>query len=150
MGTTALRRARRFYIPMSSTTLASSAQPDLGRTLNWQLIVLIGVVGGFLSGLLGIGGGTAMVPLLVFLGGLAQREAHATSLAAMILIAGAALIVYGGAGRIDLVAAVALVLGSLVGARTGAGLLAKASERALKLSFGTFLILAAALLALNP
>ena len=68
----------------------------------------------------------------------------------MILIAGAALIVYGGAGRSDLVAAVALVLGWLVGARTGAGLLAKASERALKLSFGTFLILAAALLALNP
>ena len=118
--------------------------------MSWQPIVLIGVVGGFLSGLLGIGGGTAMVPLLVLLGGLAQREAHATSLAAMILIAGAALIVYGGAGRIDLVAALALILGSLLGARTGADLLAKASERALKLSFGTFLVLAAALLALNP
>jgi uncharacterized membrane protein YfcA len=135
---------------MSSTTLASPAPPALGSKLNWQLVVLIGVVGGFLSGLLGIGGGTAMVPLLVFLGGLPQREAHATSLAAMILIAGAALIVYGGAGRVDLVAAVALVLGSLVGARTGAGLLAKASERSLKLAFGIFLILAAALLALNP
>ncbi len=135
---------------MSSTSLASPAPSELGSTLSWKLIVLIGVVGGFLSGLLGIGGGTAMVPLLVFLGGLAQREAHATSLAAMILIAGAALIVYGGAGRIDFVAAMALVLGSLVGARIGAGLLATASERALKLSFGAFLILAAALLALNP
>ena len=148
--TITLRRARRFYIPMSSTALASSAPPQFGSKLGWQLIVLIGVVGGFLSGLLGIGGGTAMVPLLVFLGGLAQREAHATSLAAMILIAGAALIVYGGAGRIDFVAALALILGSLLGARTGADLLAKASERALKLSFGTFLVLAAALLALNP
>jgi len=135
---------------MSSTTLASPAPVKLGSTLSWKLIVLIGVVGGFLSGLLGIGGGTAMVPLLVFLGGLAQREAHATSLAAMILIASAALIVYGGAGRIDFVAAMALVLGSLAGARAGADLLAKASERALKLCFGAFLILAAALLALTP
>jgi len=148
--TIALPLVRRLYNSMFSSTLASSSPPTFGSKLSWQPIVLIGAVGGFLSGLLGIGGGTAMVPLLVFLGGLSQREAHATSLAAMILIAGAALIVYGGAGRIDFVAALALVLGSLVGARTGAGLLAKASERALKLSFGTFLILAAALLALNP
>ena len=86
------------------------------------MIVLIGLVGGFLSGLLGIGGGTVMVPLLVLLGGLAQREAHATSLAAMILIAGSALLVYGGAGQIDILAAAALLLGSLLGARMGADL----------------------------
>lgn len=135
---------------MFSTSHASFSSPTFGSSLNWQLIVLIGAVGGFLSGLLGIGGGTAMVPLLVFLGGLSQREAHATSLAAMILIAGAALIVYGGAGQIDFVAALALVLGSLVGARTGASLLAEASERTLKLCFGNFLIVAAALLVLNP
>lgn len=91
-----------------------------------------------------------MVPLLVLLGGLAQREAHATSLAAMILIASSALVVYGGAGRIDVLAAGALLLGSLLGAKMGADLLANASERFLKLSFGLFLILAAVLLALNP
>jgi uncharacterized membrane protein YfcA len=91
-----------------------------------------------------------MVPLLVLLGGLTQRESHATSLAAMILIAGSALVVYGGAGQIDVLAAVALLLGSLLGARMGADLLASASERTLKLSFGIFLILAAGLLALNP
>lgn len=88
-----------------------------------------------------------MVPLLVLLGGLSQRESHATSLAAMILIATAALVVYGGAGRVDLVAAVALLLGSLIGARQGADLLSKAPERMLKASFGTFLLVAAALLA---
>ena len=66
-----------------------------------------------------------MVPLLVLLGGLAQREAHATSLAAMILIASSALLVYGGAGQIDVLAAVALLLGSLLGARMGADLAGK-------------------------
>lgn len=128
----------------------SPPRAKAGGNLGWQLIVLIGLVGGFLSGLLGIGGGTVMVPLLVLLGGLAQREAHATSLAAMILIASSALVVYGGAGRIDVLAAGALLLGSLLGAKMGADLLANASERFLKLSFGLFLILAAVLLALNP
>jgi uncharacterized membrane protein YfcA len=116
------------------------------HALSWQLILSIGLVGGFLSGLLGIGGGTAMVPLLVLLGGLSQRESHATSLAAMILIAAAALIVYGGAGRVDVVAAMALLLGSVIGARQGADLLSKAPEQVLKAAFGTFLLAAAALL----
>jgi uncharacterized protein len=118
--------------------------------MSWPTIVSIGVVGGFLSGLLGIGGGTVMVPLLVMLGGLTQRESHATSLAAMILIASSALIVYGGAGRVDVLAAVALLIGSLFGAKAGADLLSRSSERALKMAFGAFLLVAAALLAINP
>ena len=90
---------------LAATGSGTTRTGDLSR----QLIVLIGLVGGFLSGLLGIGGGTAMVPLLVLLAGLSQRESHATSLAAMILIAAAALVVYGGAGRVDVVAAALLV-----------------------------------------
>lgn len=114
------------------------------------LMLVIGVVGGFFSGLLGIGGGTVMVPMLVLLGGVAQREAHATSLAAMILIATAALLVYGGAGKVDLFAAGALLIGSLAGARLGAHLLAKASDNGLKAAFGSFLIVAAVLMVINP
>jgi hypothetical protein len=113
------------------------------------LILAIGLVGGFLSGLLGIGGGTVMVPLLVLLGGLSQRESHATSLAAMIVIVAAALVVYGGAGRVDLPAALALVLGSLVGARRGADLMSGAPERVLRVSFGVFLLVAGVLLAVE-
>jgi uncharacterized membrane protein YfcA len=118
--------------------------------LSSGLTGLIGVVGGAFSGLLGIGGGTAMVPMLVLLGGFSQRDAHATSLAAMILIAAAALVVYGGAGKVDLLAATALLLGSLVGARVGAGLLSRSSEATLKLAFGLFLLVAAVLLVVHP
>jgi uncharacterized protein len=114
------------------------------------LTVMIGVVGGAFSGLLGIGGGTAMVPMLVLLGGFQQRDAHAISLAAMIMIAAAALVVYGGAGKVDLPAATALLLGSLAGARLGAGLLTRASESVLKTAFGGFLLVAALLLVVNP
>jgi len=117
--------------------------------LSLRLSIAIGVVGGFFSGLLGIGGGTVMVPLLVLVGRLTQRTAHAVSLGAMILIATGAIVVYGGAGEVDLVAAAALATGAIVGARVGVGFLARASEVALKTAFGVFLILAATLLAIK-
>src|SRR5215213_1145894 len=107
-------------LPMEGLAATGNGTPTRAE-LSWKLILA-----------LGIGGGTAMVPLLVLLGGLSQRESHATSLAAMILIAAAALVVYGGAGRVDVLSAVALLLGSLVGARQGAHLLSKAPERTLK------------------
>jgi uncharacterized membrane protein YfcA len=137
--------AERRALPVRESAATESGTAPT-EDLSWQLIVLIGAVGGFLSGLLGIGGGTALVPLLVLLGGLSQRESHATSLATMVVIAAAALVVYGEAGRVDILAALALLLGSLVGARQGADLMSKAPERALKTSFGVFLLLAAVLL----
>src|ERR1700704_6190287 len=109
----------------------------------------IGLVGGLLSGLLGIGGGTVMVPLLVLWGGRAQREAHAMSLGAIIPISLAALVVYGGAGQVDVGDAAALCVGSMVGARTGARLLARAPERALKGAFGVFMLVAAVSISLK-
>lgn len=110
---------------------------------------LTGLLGGLLSGLLGIGGGTIMVPLLVLWTGRAQREAHAMSLAAIIPISFAAALVYGGAGQIDVRAAIALTLGAIIGARIGARVLADAPERPLKAAFGCFMLVAALSVALK-
>jgi uncharacterized membrane protein YfcA len=109
-------------------------------------VVSIGVFGGLFSGLLGIGGGTAMVPLMVLFGKLTQRQAHAISLGAMIPIAAVALTVYGAAGKIDYLAAAGLACGAVFGARMGAGFLSRIPEWALKAAFGSFLIVAAVLL----
>lgn len=62
------------------------------------VILAIGVVAGFLSGMFGIGGGIIMVPLLVLAAGLPQRAASATSLAAIIPTAAIAASVYLGSG----------------------------------------------------
>lgn len=111
----------------------------------WQLAT-IGLVGGLLSGLLGIGGGTIMVPLLVLWAGVGQRKAHAVSLAAIIPISVLAIGAYGAAGAVDWPVATALIAGSLVGARTGAGLLSRLRDTTLKALFGGFLLVAAALI----
>ena len=99
----------------------------------------IGGAGGLLSGLLGVGGGVVMVPLLVLRAGYRQREAHAMSLGAIIPISLASVITYGVAGQVRIGYALALALGSIFGARVGAGLLARIQERPLKIVFGLFL-----------
>jgi uncharacterized protein len=123
-----------------------AAVPDAGPPgpgIRFGTIATCGGVGGLLSGLLGIGGGTVMVPLMVLLAGIDQRPAHAISLGAMIPIATVALAVYGVAGEVDVAAAAALTAGSVFGARRGADVLARIPSRTLKAAFGAFLLLAA-------
>jgi uncharacterized protein len=132
--TAALATARPAPIPAS--------QP---RRLDRQLAG-IGGAGGLLSGLLGVGGGIVMVPLLVLRAGYRQREAHAMSLGAIVPISLASVITYGAAGEVRVGYAAALAVGSVVGARVGAGLLARIRERPLKIVFGLFLAAVAVVL----
>ena len=109
-------------------------------------LVAIGLGGGLLSGLLGVGGGIVMVPLLVLWAGYTQRNAHAVSLGAIIPISIAGIATFGVAGEVRYGTAIALAAGSIVGARIGAGYLARIDERLLKVVFGGFLVAVAALL----
>jgi uncharacterized protein len=132
--------ARRPGRPVEGATAAASAEEPHGSRLR---LGTIGLSGGFLSGLLGVGGGVIMVPLLVLWAGFGQREAHAASLGAIIPISAAGVLAFGAAGEVRVGYAVALALGAILGAQLGARALARAPERALKLAFGGFLLLAA-------
>jgi uncharacterized protein len=103
-------------------------------------LLAIGLGGGLLSGLLGVGGGIVMVPLLVLWAAYSQRDAHAISLGAIIPISVAGIATYGVAGEVRYWQALGLAAGSIVGARVGAGLLARIDERLLKVVFGAFLV----------
>lgn len=124
-------------------TSMSSPPPSLalGRVL------ALGVVAGLVSGLLGVGGGVVIVPLLVFAAGLSQHHAHATSLAAVVPIALVGGITYLVDGRADLGIAVALAAGSLFGAPIGARIMSGLDEARLKSVFGAILIVMGAWLA---
>jgi hypothetical protein len=103
-------------------------------------LVAIGLGGGLMSGLLGVGGGIVMVPLLVLWAGYAQRSAHAISLGAIIPISIAGIATFGVAGEVRYGTAIGLAAGSIAGARIGAGFLARIDERLLKIVFGAFLV----------
>lgn len=86
-------------------------------------LLVVGAVGGLLSGLFGVGGGFVMVPLLMWLARMEQRQAVATSLLAVVPIALVSAIGYGVQGEIDLVAALIIAAGALAGAPVGSWLL---------------------------
>ncbi len=109
-------------------------------------LLVVGFVAGILSGLLGVGGGLIMVPAMVLLLGLSQHAAHAASLAAIVPIALAGVLIFGQASQVDPVAGALLSLGAILGVRIGAQLMRRTEERRLRAAFGLFLIAMALLL----
>jgi uncharacterized membrane protein YfcA len=83
------------------------------------LAALIGVLGGILSGLFGVGGGIVFVPALALALGLAQVDAEATSLLAIVPVALVGAIRQARYGNVRL--RPGLTLGALAAAGTAAG-----------------------------
>lgn len=99
--------------------------------------VLVGAVAGVASGLVGIGGGLVMVPVLVFFFGFSQHQAQGTTLAMMIPPIGlGAVIVYYRAGFVDLKTAALLCVGFVVGGFLGARMATHLGGVALERVFG--------------
>ncbi len=96
----------------------------------------IGAVAGFLSGLLGIGGGLVMVPLLAGWLGMPLKRALGTSLLAIVALVVPGTIVHAVLGHIDVGIALALTVGAVPGARLGAAFALGAKERTLRLIVG--------------
>jgi uncharacterized membrane protein YfcA len=86
-------------------------------------LLLVGVLGGLLSGAFGVGGGTVMVPLMIWLLGFDHRRAAATSLAAIAPTALVGSIGYLVNGELDLAAALLIALGGIGGTLIGTKLL---------------------------
>jgi uncharacterized protein len=109
-------------------------------TRSLKPVLVIGFLAGISSGLFGIGGGTVIVPLLVLWCAFDQHSAHATSLAGIIPIAAVGATVFATAGEVDVRLAGLLALGGIIGAPLGARLMARTTERGLKVAFGALTI----------
>jgi len=111
------------------------------------LAVGAGVLTGVLSALLGVGGGIIMVPVLTVLLHFPQPAAQGTSLAAMLPIAFTGVLKHGKLGNVDRRVAFWIGLGAAIGALAGSQLANVLHPCALKLTFGIFLVIMAALMA---
>lgn len=110
-------------------------------------LALIGTAAGAFSGLFGVGGGTVIVPLLIFWLAFGEREATGTSLAAIVLIALLAAAGQGLYGNVD--PGQALLVGgpAIAGVVLGTGLQQRLPERAVSLLFALLLLVIAVELA---
>ena len=114
-----------FFLIFASTMLVVKGY--LPKT-NWVfgvwtsiiIYLMIGFVTGFVSGMMGVGGGGVMVPLMVVLGNIGQHTAQGTSLLAMIPASISGASTHYKLGNVKLDIAWGLVIGSFVGAYFGA------------------------------
>jgi uncharacterized membrane protein YfcA len=104
-------------------------------------LAFIGTLAGMFSGLFGVGGGTVIVPLLIFWFGYGERLATGTSLAAIILIGLLGTLAQGGLyGNVHLVTGLLLSIPAMVGVVLGTALQQRISQRAVSLLFAALLV----------
>jgi uncharacterized protein len=113
------------------------------RSASGTALASIGAVAGFVSGLLGIGGGIVIVPLLAGRLGMPLKRALGTSLLAILALVVPGTIVHAVLGHIDWGIFLTIVIGSVPGARVGAGIALGTGERTLRVLVGGFLLVVA-------
>ncbi len=106
--------------------------------------LLLGVFIGIISGLVGIGGGALLVPILVLFYGMSQHKAQGTSLGALLLPIGIfAFWRYWKDGNVDLRLAILVAVGFAVGGWIGGGWAQHLSDLTLRRGFAALLIIIA-------
>jgi len=109
--------------------------------MNAVLYIILGIVAGVFGGMFGIGGGTILIPALVYLFGLTQHQAQGTTLAIMVPPIGfLAALRYYYSGNVKLGMAGFICLGFFIGGLIGANFVQNLSDPLLKRLFGIYLL----------
>lgn len=104
-------------------------------------LIIIGLLAGMLSGLVGVGGGIIMVPLLVLLVGFNQHQAQGTSLTVLVVpVTAVAVFNYYKEGYINWKYALVIAIFFVVGSYFGSKLAVDLDQKMLKRIFGVVLL----------
>ncbi|MFH1597016.1 MAG: sulfite exporter TauE/SafE family protein [Pseudomonadota bacterium] len=112
--------------------------------------LLVGLLAGIFGGLVGLGGGVVMIPLMVRFFKFSQHQAHGTSLMALVFTGLSGAVTYYLNGSVDIMAAACLAAAAIFTARFGALYANALPEWKLKRAFGFFLIFVSLLLLAKP
>lgn len=105
------------------------------------ILLLIGLAAGLMSGVLGIGGGIIIIPLLVALLGFSQQSAQGTSLGLLLLPVGIlAVMNYYKAGLVDIKSVLIMSITFVIGSYLSSKMAIDLPEALLKKIFGVFLL----------
>lgn len=105
------------------------------------LIIIIGLLAGFVGGSLGVGGGIIIVPALLFLLGFSQHEAQGTYLAVLLFPIGIlGVLNYYKHGYVHFKFAAILIVAFLLGSYLGSLLAVNLPDKVLTKIFGIFML----------
>jgi uncharacterized membrane protein YfcA len=106
------------------------------------LLIITGLLAGFVGGSMGVGGGIIIVPALVFIMGFTQHEAQGTSLAVLLFPIGIlAVFNYAKSGYVNYKFAVILILAFVIGSYFGSLASIHLPDRILKKTFGILMLI---------
>lgn len=108
----------------------------------WILLLSLGLVAGFLSGMFGVGGGILVVPGLIAVLHFPPKLAAGTSLAAIVPLASVGVISYAVHGSVSWWGALVLAIGAMIGAKIGTRLLVRIEPGPLQMAFSVFMLFA--------
>jgi uncharacterized membrane protein YfcA len=104
-------------------------------------LAAVGAAAGVFSGIFGVGGGTVIVPLLIFWFGYGERLATGTSLGAIVLIGLIGAVAQGGIyGNVHLGTGLLLSIPAILGVVAGTAIQQRIPQRAVSLLFAALLI----------
>lgn len=130
-------------VQRTTSQLEVKSDAELVRSVNLMLVGMsLCFLGGLSSGLLGIGGGVLVVPIMTLALGMSIHIATATSMFTMIFTTVSGVVQHYLANHITFESALLLAAGTVVGAQVGAYASKKISSRSLRIVFALMLIVA--------
>jgi uncharacterized protein len=112
--------------------------------------LILGVLTGILTMLLGVGGGFIMVPAMLYLLGMGTQVVVGTSLFQILFVTMAATMVHATTTKaVDIVLAALLLIGSVIGAQLGARLAQRVKPEYLRLALAAVVLIVAFRMALG-
>lgn len=110
---------------------------------NFIKILLIGLIAGLCNGIFGSGGGTILVPAMVFMLGIKENKAHATAIAVIMPLSIISSFFYISSNKVNWNLTYQVAIGSIIGGYIGSRILNKFSDGTLRKIFGFSMIAAA-------
>ena len=118
----------------------------IGQLSNpWWVFIVLGICAGVISGTLGLGGGTILVPILVLLCGFGQKNAQGMALAVMVPMALVGALRYWKNPEIEINTVIVglIICGALIGVLVGTELASRLPSHILRKAFAAVLVIAA-------
>lgn len=104
-------------------------------------LAAVGTAAGIFSGIFGVGGGTVIVPLLIFWFGYGERLATGTSLGAIVVIGLVGAIAQGGIyGNVHVGTGLLLSIPAVIGVVAGTAIQQRIRQRTVSLLFAALLV----------
>jgi uncharacterized membrane protein YfcA len=122
------------------TLLPQMTEGSLPAWIRWIVLVLLGLLTGFISGMMGVGGGSFMIPMMVLCAGIDQHTAQGISLLAMIPASTAGVWTHWKMGNVRTGILPGLIAGVLAGVFVGASFAHLIPEMELRLIYAVLLL----------